>query len=342
MSLKISSVATVLTVYGIETDNLIVLYCLCLRTVATVLTVYGIETIPLSSKEIPTPSSCNSTYRLRYWNMLIWVKVMLSYIILLQQYLPFTVLKQEYRTAYWAWCELQQYLPFTVLKPKAGGRTLVDRPCCNSTYRLRYWNFRNRNYFDETYMLQQYLPFTVLKRTNDGRLVMTFIIVSCNSTYRLRYWNPDKPLRHPFQTLLSMLQQYLPFTVLKQSFIWNAMRYCILIVATVLTVYGIETKLPASIWELWIVKVATVLTVYGIETHEIHLNPRNLHRCNSTYRLRYWNYLQYSAQLSASMIVATVLTVYGIETISKNLRLMPSISLVATVLTVYGIETRWC
>ena len=62
-------------------------------------------------------------------------------------------------------------------------------------------------------------------------------------------------------------------------------------VATVLTVYGIETRfcftpLDAKYF------VATVLTVYGIETFTIE------HSTNSS-----------------SSLVATVLTVYGIETI---------------------------
>ena len=82
------TVATVLTVYGIETQRF---RDLCIRvTVATVLTVYGIETIVISlsafitiirlqqylpftvlkRKRIPSAliptSSCNSTYRLRY------------------------------------------------------------------------------------------------------------------------------------------------------------------------------------------------------------------------------------------------------------------------------------
>ena len=62
-------------------------------------------------------------------------------------------------------------------------------------------------------------------------------------------------------------------------------------VATVLTVYGIETLLFVM-RELHF-RVATVLTVYGIETLK-HLMLLDLHG----YR------------------VATVLTVYGIETIS--------------------------
>ena len=61
----------------------------------------------------------------------------------------------------------------------------------------------------------------------------------------------------------------------------------VFLVATVLTVYGIETeKLPAK--GFFDVYVATVLTVYGIET----LNVKAIiffHSvgCNSPYRLRY-------------------------------------------------------
>ena len=67
------------------------------------------------------------------------------------------------------------------------------------------------------------------------------------------------------------LQQYLPFTVLKPAcFItWSA---TFAGVATVLTVYGIETNrcLPTNEFEL--LQVATVLTVYGIETCSISDN----------------------------------------------------------------------
>ena len=64
---------------------------------------------------------------------------------------------------------------------------------------------------------------------------------------------------------MSMLQQYLPFTVLKQVFISNKYNK-ILQVATVLTVYGIETHIESK--SIRILQVATVLTVYGIETKE--------------------------------------------------------------------------
>ena len=86
-----------------------------------------------------------------------------------------------------------------------------------------------------------------------------------------------------------MLQQYLPFTLLKRINVYTS---CIrgLDVATVLTVYAIETS-----WSNYIAFtrtiVATVLTVYAIET-----------------LLLFW--------IVGCLIsfVATVLTVYGIET----------------------------
>ena len=88
------SVTTVLTVYGIETKRRVPIFYSTISTVTTVLTVYGIETI---------------IYLIEYDKV----------ILLLQQYLPFTVLKLivfTHRCARLSW--LQQYLPFTVLKPK--------------------------------------------------------------------------------------------------------------------------------------------------------------------------------------------------------------------------------
>ena len=62
---------------------------------------------------------------------------------------------------------------------------------------------------------------------------------------------------------LRVLQQYLPFTVLKP--ISLAILFArILIVATVPTVYGIETSYDFSLTLYF--TVATVPTVYGIET----------------------------------------------------------------------------
>ena len=59
------------------------------------------------------------------------------------------------------------------------------------------------------------------------------------------------------------LQQYLPFTVLKLDCI-VLIKFLNSLVATVLTVYGIETRRNRNVDRVSI--VATVLTVYGIET----------------------------------------------------------------------------
>ena len=59
-------VATVLTVYGIETTGFVLTWVQC-ETVATVLTVYGIETLIMyTPRRGEIFFGCNSTYRLRY------------------------------------------------------------------------------------------------------------------------------------------------------------------------------------------------------------------------------------------------------------------------------------
>ena len=61
------------------------------------------------------------------------------------------------------------------------------------------------------------------------------------------------------------LQQYLPFTVLKLRIFLDSDDFRFR-VATVLTVYGIETHFTILIIFYTSARVATVLTVYGIET----------------------------------------------------------------------------
>ena len=82
-----------------------------------------------------------------------------------------------------------------------------------------------------------------------------------------------------------LLQQCLPFTVLKRN---RRQRLLPLNywVATVLTVYGIETVDKAKL-EYIQKQVATVLTVYGIETLNISCHRIKIKSCNSAYRLRY-------------------------------------------------------
>ena len=62
------------------------------------------------------------------------------YVLVLQQCLPFTVLKQpEYKLEDTDILDkLQQCLPFTVLKLDIESVVVKVRPRCNSAYRLRY------------------------------------------------------------------------------------------------------------------------------------------------------------------------------------------------------------
>ena len=130
--------------------------------VATVLTVYGIETLQMD----------NSLYKRK----------------LLQQYLPFTVLKlnDTLRLFELIWFTLQQYLPFTVLKLSSFNRiwwswlsvaTVLTVYGIETIIWIQYSHWRR-------HLLQQYLPFTVLK-----------------------HWCSKQP------NISVELQQYLPFTV---------------------------------------------------------------------------------------------------------------------------------
>ena len=86
------NVATVLTACGIETGTIRPITPEIVR-VATVLTACGIETIANSPTAINF-FSCNSTYRLRYWNAVI-IYSSPSNSCVLQQYLPLAVLKRN-------------------------------------------------------------------------------------------------------------------------------------------------------------------------------------------------------------------------------------------------------
>ena len=222
----------------------------------------------------------SKTYFLAPWILAFWET-------LLQQYLPFTVLKLC--TRYWSSpcdSQLQQYLPFTVLKLKS---------------------------IDNLYLiiggLQQYLPFTVLKH-NRCRYSVTNI-VSCNSTYRLRYWNAGI-----FTSNSSSLPVATVPTVYGIETSDNQKRsYHLMDHWSCNSTYRLRYWNSVS-WSdpPWLIlKVATVPTVYGIETG-LKCSPFLVHspRWNSTYRLRYWNTSSDSSSSSSS--VATVPTVYGIET----------------------------
>ena len=151
MTFSSSSVATVLTVYGIETLSRFQWSVLELQ-VATVLTVYGIETDTL-------------------------LPPLALIIISLQQYLPFTVLKHEltssFRHEFFIW--LQQYLPFTVLKQAVKAfkfSTLAIVATVLTVYGIETAEKDSAPMMSYSGSLQQYLPFTVLK----------LLTLQCNET----------------------------------------------------------------------------------------------------------------------------------------------------------------
>ena len=110
--------------------------------------------------------SCNSTYRLRYWNLLPIRTLSLLNLEVATVLTVYGIETNGLEDQYKYYVTLQQYLPFTVLKPSSLLQPQSSHDgCCNSTYRLRYWN--------APFLLKIYLTFSA----------------SCNSTYRLRYWN---------------------------------------------------------------------------------------------------------------------------------------------------------
>ena len=143
------AVATVLTACGIETK--FYQFPSWFGKVATVLTACGIETqLRISNAFGFSFLSCNSTYRLRYWNRAILVAPK-----------AFVSLRcnSTYRLRYWNMYQLlvgiriEQHVA-TVLTVY-GIETLNNQQIlwddlterCNSAYRLRYWNTNANKHF---------------------------------------------------------------------------------------------------------------------------------------------------------------------------------------------------
>ena len=113
------AVATALTVYGIETIWYRLLSSIFFL-VATALTVYGIETIvELSVGKATKLSSCNSTYRLRYWNDIILSSTVLRSRLVATALTVYGIETLFLLIIWIQYSQLQQYLPFTVLKLKS-------------------------------------------------------------------------------------------------------------------------------------------------------------------------------------------------------------------------------
>ena len=170
--------------------------------------------------------------------------------------------------------------------------------------------------------LQQCLPFTVLKR---GIYLAHSLVPlhSCNSSYRLRYWN--------------LLEKFLSMKGFKP-------------VATVLTVYGIETcNCFSHDWPLfyrcnsayrlqyWNPPRSAVTIMFVITCNSTYrlwywdwlssvLLSMERWSCNSTYCLRYWNTFAVSNCCNAPKFVVTEFTLYGMR---------------QSVRDIWGAKWRW-
>ena len=123
--------------------------------------------------------SCNSTYRLRYWNNTVSIKA--TDLISLQQYLPLAVLKLNH-----------SIIGFPGMRESS----------CNSTYRLRYWNLvRISSFVPSGSALQQYLPLAVLKLSN-------FLFIFNRPSFMLQQYLPLAVLKLFFNCVEHSFVQY--------------------------------------------------------------------------------------------------------------------------------------
>ena len=140
----------------------------------------------------PTTISCNSTYRLRYWN-------------------PLNPLNLADLPSVSVATVLTVYGIETLLLPLLFSFCF---PCCNSTYRLRYWNLRSKFWSNTPIFFFCNNNYHLGSWNSKVGPLRSFAALCCNSTYRLRYWNIAMTATI-FSHNIILLQQYLPFTVLK-------------------------------------------------------------------------------------------------------------------------------
>ena len=133
--------------------------------VATVLTACGIETswYPTLKNNWSTP--LQQCLPLAVLKLFLTLPIIRRNHCRLQQCLPLAVLKPPTgRAIKPIGLKLQQCLPLAVLKRLINVLSYVHVSCCNSAYRLRYWNQVSLKLMESISMkLQQCLPLAVLK-----------------------------------------------------------------------------------------------------------------------------------------------------------------------------------
>ena len=140
------AVATVLTACGIETWIILTILLSYIDRLQQYLPLAVLKHT-ICRYRVSYSFSCNSTYRLRYWNEVI-KPYTFNHIIV--------SCNSTYRLRYWNY-HILQTLNITICR-------------CNSTYRLRYWNLILFKSFIPSSLrwLQQYLPLAVLKHSSSS------------------------------------------------------------------------------------------------------------------------------------------------------------------------------
>ena len=150
---------------------------------------------------------CNSAYRLWYWNSSNSIYCH-SFLLLLYQHLPFTVLKHFLVRDFTNQVEVATAPTVYGIEiycfHLSGGIPFLS---CNRTYRLRYELHSVRQQRSKATM-----RLTHCKYQNEVRVKQRW----CgNSAYCLRYWNLISAI--PSSTIALTLQEHLSFTVLKPT-----------------------------------------------------------------------------------------------------------------------------
>ena len=125
--------------------------------------------------------SCNSTYRLRYWNdpyeqtTMTTIKVAT---VLTACGIETNQLRINLFSSFFCVATVLTACGIETLKKDMGLATKLQG--CNSTYRLRYWNAANVAPFSFNHFmkLQQYLPLAVLKLGVNDFITFTILIVA--------------------------------------------------------------------------------------------------------------------------------------------------------------------
>ena len=144
---------------------------------------------------------CNSPYRLRYWNVpgrRLPASTWGCNSVYRSRYAPQSARQQRSRATMRS--AHLKYLSKAKVKQRWWG---------NSPYCLRYAQKGARQQRSEVTMRSAHLKYL-----NEVKVKQSW---SGNRIYRLRYWNFSNSLKHILS--ICTLQQYLPFTVLKPSFV---------------------------------------------------------------------------------------------------------------------------